>query len=118
MIGVVIWSSSSTEKAVIWCEDQGPLAYLQGTDDLAAEIEWPVPGDLLHLDCENVGNLRHARSVRIVSQQACPQLPMALRNNNDAAASHLHLVSSRSSRRVSDRQNIPAASDGRLASNR
>ena len=28
MLGVVLWSDVSDRKAVIWCEDQGDLAYV------------------------------------------------------------------------------------------
>ncbi|APX11256.1 hypothetical protein BWR18_05835 [Tateyamaria omphalii] len=32
MIGVILWSDPATEKAVIWCEDQGDLAFLSRAD--------------------------------------------------------------------------------------
>ena len=78
MIGVVIWSSEASRKAVIWCEDQGPLAYLRGCDSLLDQVDWPVPGDLLRLECETIGNLRHARAVSVIAPKVCPQLPDAL----------------------------------------
>ena len=31
MLGVVLWSDSSENNAVIWCEDHGDLAYFDGT---------------------------------------------------------------------------------------
>ena len=93
MIGVVIWSSEASQKAVIWCEDQGPLAYLRGCDGLLEQIDWPVPGDLLRLECETVGNLRHAHSVSIIAPKACPQLPDALMGQTNRPASHLHVIS-------------------------
>lgn len=93
MIGVVIWSSEASRKAVIWCEDQGPLAYLRGCDDLVETVDWPVPGDLLRLECETVGNLRHAHSVSVIAPKVCPQLPDALLGQTNRPASHLHVVS-------------------------
>ncbi|MFV0411454.1 MAG: hypothetical protein ACK5LJ_17680 [Paracoccus sp. (in: a-proteobacteria)] len=93
MIGVVIWSSESNDKAVIWCEDQGPLAYLKGRDALLEEAEWPVPGDLLRLECETVGNLRHAHSVSVIAPKVCPQLPDALLRQTNRPASNLRVVS-------------------------
>ncbi len=30
MMGVVLWSDQQVGKAVIWCEDQGKLAYVTG----------------------------------------------------------------------------------------
>ncbi|MDO5604573.1 MAG: hypothetical protein Q4G25_05355 [Paracoccus sp. (in: a-proteobacteria)] len=97
MIGVVIWSSEETRNAVIWCEDQGPLAYLRDCDGLLEmpdQQEWPVPGDLLRLQCETVGNLRLARSVSLIAPKVCPQLPDALLGQTNRPASHLQVVTS------------------------
>ncbi|MFV0293484.1 MAG: hypothetical protein ACK5II_09850 [Paracoccus sp. (in: a-proteobacteria)] len=93
MIGVVIWSSETNDKAVIWCEDQGPLAYLKGRDSLLDEAEWPVPGDLLRLECETIGNLRQAHSVSLIAPKVCPQLPGALLGKTNRPASHLRVIS-------------------------
>lgn len=78
MIGVVVWSSGSREKAIIWCEDQATLAYLQGTENLVQPGNWPQPGDLVELETETVGNLRHALNVSMLSEQCCPQIPRIL----------------------------------------
>lgn len=29
MIGVIIWSDPIERKAIVWCEDQGDLAFLK-----------------------------------------------------------------------------------------
>lgn len=94
MIGVVIWSSEASKKAVIWCEDQGPLAYLRDHDNLLEEASWPVPGDLIRLECETIGNLRQAHSVRVIAPKVCPQLPDALLGKTNRPSSHLEIVSS------------------------
>lgn len=78
MIGVVVWSNAAREKAVIWCEDHAALAYLQGQENLTTSDIWPEPGDLLELDTEVVGNLRHARSVSMVAEQCRVDLPALL----------------------------------------
>lgn len=96
MIGVIVWSSETREKAVIWCEDQASLAYLQGRSSLADPMRWPEPGDLVELECETIGALRHARQVALLSEQSCPDLPRLL---SQQAESHpetrLKLVVSR-----------------------
>ena len=79
MIGVVVWSSEDRQKAVIWCEDHGALAYLQGRADLVGDQMWPDAGDLLELESETIGALRHARNVSILSDRRCAQLPEMLR---------------------------------------
>ncbi|MDO5647949.1 hypothetical protein [Paracoccus sp. (in: a-proteobacteria)] len=94
MIGVVVWSSSATEKAVIWCEDQGALACLLGQENTVDMAQWPQPGDLVELDSVMDGNLRHARNVTMISEHACPKLPELLANSTQQHP-HLHLVSSR-----------------------
>jgi len=86
MIGVVLWSSPAKEKAVIWCEDHGALAYLQGRENLAAASEWPEAGDLVELEFEAVAELRHARLVSLVAGNRRSELPGLLRDMGEAAA--------------------------------
>ncbi|MFD1883658.1 hypothetical protein [Paracoccus pacificus] len=79
MIGVIVWSNASRLKAVVWCEDQGALAYLNGTDNLLGD-RWPVAGDMVELDSENRDGLRYALAVRLVGGCGCPDLPERLRS--------------------------------------
>lgn len=79
MIGVVVWANETRDKAIIWCEDQATLAYLQGRENLAdPHGAWPQPGDLVELEARTVGNLRHALCVSLLSEQGCPDLPRIL----------------------------------------
>lgn len=87
MIGVVVWSSGSREKAIIWCEDQATLAYLQGTANFAGPGEWPQPGDLVELETRTVGNLRHALNVTMLSEKSCLQLPRILADSQQQQSS-------------------------------
>ncbi|MDO5704497.1 MAG: hypothetical protein Q4G49_05395 [Paracoccus sp. (in: a-proteobacteria)] len=115
MIGVVVWSSSDREKAVIWCEDQGALAYLQGRENLAMPgMGWPEAGDLMELETEFHASLRHARRVALLSEAQCPSLPDALRRCADQAEPHLRLVSSQTGPRT--KSPAPQPFFGRLAS--
>lgn len=79
MLGVVVWSSEKRNKAVIWCEDQGALAYLAGMHHVAAGTCWPAAGDLVELDCISEGGLRVATNLRLLSAGAGAALPHALR---------------------------------------
>lgn len=104
MIGVVVWASVLREKAIIWCEDQATLAYLQGRDNLAAgQRAWPLPGDLVELETETLGSLRHARGVSLISEQHCPELPkiLAAAEEPDTERGRLRVVSSSDARRSS-----------------
>lgn len=85
MIGVILWSSPAKEKAVIWCEDHGALAYLQGQENLAFTKEWPDSGDLVELEVEMVQDLRHARCVTLVSGNKRSELPGLLRGMGEKA---------------------------------
>ncbi|WP_405406359.1 hypothetical protein [Paracoccus sp. Ld10] len=92
MIGVVVWSSGSREKAIIWCEDQATLAYLQGTANFAGPGEWPQPGDLVELETRTVGNLRHALNVTMLSEKICMQLPRILADAQQPTRPALRVV--------------------------
>lgn len=80
MIGVIVWSSAAKSKAVIWCEDQGALAYLHGAGKLVQGHEWPEAGDMVELETEVQNGLRHAFNVRIVTERRCRELPELLRD--------------------------------------
>lgn len=84
MIGVIVWSSGDREKAVIWCEDHAALAYLEGRNNLTNPAVWPRPGDLVELDSEMAGQLRHARRVALISDREYAHLPEMLRRSAPA----------------------------------
>ncbi|WP_185968473.1 hypothetical protein [Paracoccus sp. M683] len=105
MIGVVVWSSAERQKAVIWCEDQGALAYLHGSQHLAQGADWPAAGDLLELECETVGDLRHARAVSMLNSEHCVDLPLMLKQRAAVAEEPpLRLVTSNGERIGDDHQ--------------
>src|SRR5690606_10362874 len=83
MIGVILWSSPTREKAVIWCEDHGALAYLQGKENLVIPAEWPEAGDLVELEVDEVADLRHARAVSLVAGNRRCELPALLREMSE-----------------------------------
>ncbi len=72
MIGIVLWRDIAVGKAVIWCEDQGDLAFYThpGTFD-TFEI---CVGDWVLFDLELNGGLRLALDVRVLPEPACPGL--------------------------------------------
>lgn len=93
MIGVILWSSEAKEKAVIWCEDHAALAYLQGRDNLTAGNGWPEAGDLVELESETIDNLRHARTVSLVSGIKRLELPGLLRDMRKDGQPVLRVIS-------------------------
>ena len=83
MLGVVLWSDAGDNKAVIWCEDHGDLAYFNGgVDDPASLMDFDA-GDLVHFDLREERHQRYARNPRRVGQGAYAGLPERL---CDAAA--------------------------------
>lgn len=104
MIGVIVWSSAGREKAVIWCEDHAALAYLQGRENLTSPAAWPQPGDLVELESETVGMLRHARRVTLISEREFAHLPELLRTCATPAEPHLRLVASTAPAEMRTRQ--------------
>ena len=74
MLGVVIWTDVAENKAIIWCEDHGELAFLGeqpqvGTDTLSFD-----QGDLIQFDLTEHRNLRLARNAKKVAQHYCSDL--------------------------------------------
>ncbi len=63
MIGVILWRDVHDGKAVIWCEDQGDLAYLDRIDGLLDRDSFLDVGDVVRFDLMIKQNLRLARNV-------------------------------------------------------
>lgn len=80
MFGVVLWSEADDRKAVIWCEDQGDLAFLDGTHEQwsNATSDFFIAGDMVHFDVSIGSKMRKATNVELVQQQAGANLPLAL----------------------------------------
>ncbi|CUH80603.1 hypothetical protein TRM7557_03002 [Tritonibacter multivorans] len=86
MIGVVVWTDQTFEKAVIWCEDQSDLAYFVRPDQeffennkmTAGEISAPLDdirkGDLVVFDAYYEGDCRMAKNLRLLEEDSHPLL--------------------------------------------
>ncbi|GFE50292.1 hypothetical protein So717_20450 [Roseobacter cerasinus] len=86
MIGVVLWSDASDRKAVIWCEDQGDLAFLNSADDIFQSDAFFDAGDVVQFDMEVQASMRRAHNPRLVLEQAGVGLPDALRQSAQSTA--------------------------------
>lgn len=72
MIGVVLWGDADAAKAVIWCEDQGDLAFYSGSADQDAfDI---CVGDWVSVEIELHGNLRVAVDLCVLPEAPSPTL--------------------------------------------
>jgi hypothetical protein len=92
MIGVVLWSGPDDGKAVFWCEDQGDLAYFEGTLNQDGSYAVFNAGDMVQFDVTVDARVRKAHNARLVQEQACVGLQETLRGNgaqpHPAASAH------------------------------
>lgn len=63
MIGVILWRDVVDTKAVIWCEDQGDLAYCGGDNVPARDLDGLKVGDVVQFDVMISGQTRRAVNV-------------------------------------------------------
>lgn len=70
MIGVVLWSDNKDRKAVVWCEDQGDLAFLSGRDGALCNDEFFEIGDVLEFDLTLERSCRRASNATLLQQGA------------------------------------------------
>ena len=76
MFGVVLWSDEQDQKAVIWCEDHGDLAFYRNESD-TCEVEMDA-GDWVQFDMKMDKNQRKAHNPRLVCEGVYPELADSL----------------------------------------
>lgn len=79
MYGVVLWSDSKRNKAVIWCEDHQNLAFFK-CDRGGREGSRFVPGDLVEFDLREENELRLAVDPCLVAPHEYPALAADLQS--------------------------------------
>ncbi len=79
MMGVVLWADAHDSRAVIWCEDQGNLAYYSEGEEAIHEGVALDAGDLIQFDCREEKDMRRVRNPRRVTLGHAPELPAMLR---------------------------------------
>lgn len=86
MYGVVLWSDTDEQKAVIWCEDHGDLAFYNANEcnsqdrceDSVFDGVMMDAGDLVHFEISEKRHLRYARNPRLISEDEYPTLAQGL----------------------------------------
>ena len=73
MYGVVLWSDRRQNRAVIWCEDHGDLAFFRGKPGAPERIGVDA-GDLVQFELGQGGGLRLASLPKLVAQDSHPTL--------------------------------------------
>lgn len=79
MFGVVLWSDTNAQKAVIWCEDQGELAFYTPCEQTVHDAPALDAGDLIQFDVIVQKNMRKATNPQVLEQSHSPDLPSNLR---------------------------------------
>ncbi|MCR8546301.1 cold shock domain-containing protein [Salipiger sp. P9] len=80
MYGVVLWADHRDQKAVIWCEDHGDLAFYHDTGVSAHDGLSLDAGDLIQFDLKQEHNLRYARNPERLAHQQYAGLAQNLRS--------------------------------------
>lgn len=76
MYGVVLWSDDRANRAVIWCEDHGDLAFYRGA---AGDDSAMAAGDLIEFDLREERDVRLVDKPRLVTHRSHPTLDADLR---------------------------------------
>lgn len=74
MYGVVLWSDRAQDRAVIWCEDHGDLAFFCGDGSASPDTPEIEAGDLVAFDLDEGRGMRLAQRPRLVAQDSHPTL--------------------------------------------
>ncbi len=80
MIGVVLWSAEQESKAVVWCEDQGDLAFLGSEDPQTEQLGRLVAGDILEFDVKIDGEFRRVNNPILIKGYENSDVVTNLRN--------------------------------------
>lgn len=68
MFGVVLWTDSSAQKAVVWCEDHGDLAFYTPCKTGVHDGPSLDAGDLIQFDMTLEENLRRVHNPQLLEQ--------------------------------------------------
>lgn len=72
MIGIVLWRDVTAGKAIIWCEDQGDLAFYSHPDTIDTFVI--CVGDWVCFDLGLSDDVRLAANIRVLQEPGCPGL--------------------------------------------
>lgn len=115
MLGVILWSDPHDRKAVIWCEDQGDLAFLNEAKCDIARDGFFDAGDVVQFDLEINCSVRKAHNPMLLVERAGRSLTEALRKTPAVemdAGSSAKIISFKSAPSVRDTKTPRVASTG------
>jgi hypothetical protein len=100
MFGVVLWSDAAARKAVIWCEDQGELAFYTPGEGCIHDGPMFDAGDLIRFDVIVQQNVRTVRNPEVLMPSHSPDLPKKLRAGTQSSANSAAPLSAKNSEKV------------------
>ncbi|MEJ1993186.1 MAG: hypothetical protein P8X50_16270 [Maritimibacter sp.] len=95
MFGLVLWFNETSHTGLIWCEDQGPLAFLGPENSLPEGIGSLNCGDQLVFSFDTRDGTRYVRDVISVfagTQQRDPAEVLTGYHQFQETGSHLRVV--------------------------
>lgn len=90
MYGAVLWTDSSSERALIWCEDHADLAFFEAERCSDPRLE---AGDLVSFTLTELQSMRLAQNVEIVATEEYPFLADGLHQASGSTPSRCDFVS-------------------------
>lgn len=115
MYGVVLWSDRVENKAVIWCEDHGDLAYFCGSENSVFDDICLDAGDLVQFQVKDGKPMRRAWNPELVSEQHDPALAERLKGLGQGSGADAP-VAQEATKPNAETANEPANSVGNVIS--
>jgi hypothetical protein len=84
MRGVIIWLCHRTNRAVVWCDDSGELAYASDLSAWSSPSHQATIGDYVAFDLRAATAARTCTNLRLIEQGHAPDLAFALKNRPQA----------------------------------
>ena len=79
MYGAVLWADRCSNRALIWCEDHGELAFFEGEPSGSSDASKFEEGDFVAFKIRDGRGMRLAFEVKVVATEAYPRLAADLR---------------------------------------
>jgi hypothetical protein len=87
MYGVILWSDPDVRKAVIWCEDQGYLAYYEAPEETRnLPQEFFDAGDYIEFEMTDDVAPRRACNAQMLRSARCPRVARTLHSSGGMPA--------------------------------
>lgn len=79
MYGVVLWSDPKCDRALIWCEDHGSLAFYNAQTKKNEKKPAFESGDLVRFKSRDTRDMRIAEELEVIATDEYPSLARELR---------------------------------------